>query len=320
MQIISQAQTEHHLPFAALLPALERMFVQGCEVPLRHNHPIAGSTSAQDGILLLMPAWQTGKRLGVKTVSIFPGNHSQGLPGLHSVYILYDATSGKPLAVLDGDTITSRRTAGASALAARWLSRPDARKLLVVGTGRVASLLPDAYRCVRPIESVAVWNRNPASAQALVARLQAQGYDAHHATDLQAAVRGADIVSCATLATAPLIEGAWLQPGTHLDLIGSFTPAMRESDGECLRRATVFADTTEALMKAGDLLSAIEEGAWAKDQLAATLEQLCRGQHAGRQNADEITLFKSVGSALEDIAAASLAYDGFSASASAPAA
>lgn len=320
MQIISQADTENHLPFAALLPALERMFIEGCEVPLRHNHPIPGTTSDQDGILLLMPAWQTGKRLGVKTVSIFPGNHHQGLPGLHSVYILYDASSGKPLAVLDGDTITSRRTAGASALAARWLSRPDARKLLVVGTGRVASLLPHAYRCVRPIESVAVWNRNPASAQALVARLQAQGYKAHHATDLQAAVRSADIVSCATLATAPLIEGAWLQPGTHLDLIGSFTPAMRESDAECLRRATVFADTPEALMKAGDLLSAIDEGAWAKDQLAATLEQLCRGQHAGRASADEITLFKSVGSALEDIAAASLAYDGFSASASALAA
>ena len=126
-------------------------------------------------------------------------------------------------------------------------------------------------------------------------------------------MRRADIVSCATLSTAPLIQGAWLQPGTHLDLIGSFTPAMRESDGECLRRATVFTDTTEALLKAGDLLGAIAEGAWSTDRLAATLEQLCRQQHPGRRSANEITLFKSVGSALEDLAAACLAYDGFSA-------
>lgn len=311
MQILTQPQTEHHLPFTALLPALEQMFTTGCEVPLRHHHAIPGRSADEDGILLLMPAWQTGQRLGVKTVSIFPGNARLGLPGLHSVYILYDARTGQPLAVLDGDTITSRRTAAASALAARWLSRPDARRLLVVGSGRVARLLPAAYRCVRALDTVEVWSRSPASAQALVDDLRAQGLPAQHAPDLEAAVRRADIVSCATLSTAPLIQGAWLQPGTHLDLIGSFTPAMRESDGECLRRATVFTDTTEALLKAGDLLGAIAEGAWSTDRLAATLEQLCRQQHPGRRSVDEITLFKSVGSALEDLAAACLAYDGF---------
>lgn len=310
MHIVSQADTERHLPFPALIDALSRMFAEGCEVPLRHNHSIPGATESENGILLLMPAWQTGKRLGVKTVSIFPGNAQHGLPGLHSVYTLYDARTGQPLAVLDGDTITSRRTAAASALAAQWLSRPDAKKLLVVGSGRVASLLPHAYRCVRDLEVIEVWSRQPASAQKLVDQLRGQGLPAQHAPDLEAAVRRADIVSCATLSTAPLIRGEWLQPGTHLDLIGSFTPAMRESDGECLRRATVFSDTTEALMKAGDLLSAIEEGAWAKEQLAATLEQLCRGQHTGRHSTAEITLFKSVGSALEDLAAASMAYDG----------
>ena len=311
MQILTQPQTAHHLPFTALLPALDQMFTTGCEVPLRHNHAIPGCSADEDGILLLMPAWQTGQRLGVKTVSIFPGNAHQGLPGLHSVYILYDARTGQPLAVLDGDTITSRRTAAASALAARWLSRPDARRLLVVGSGRVARLLPAAYRCVRALDTVEVWSRSPASAQALVDDLRAQGLPAQHAPDLETAVRRADIVSCATLSTAPLIQGAWLQPGTHLDLIGSFTPAMRESDGACLRRATVFTDTTEALLKAGDLLGAIAEGAWSTDRLAATLEQLCRQQHPGRRSADEITLFKSVGSALEDLAAACLAYDGF---------
>ena len=311
MHIVAHADTERHLPFPALLTALEQMFAEGCEVPLRHNHPIPGATANENGILLLMPAWQTGKRLGVKTVSIFPGNAQQGLPGLHSVYTLYNARTGQPLAILDGDTITSRRTAAASALAAQWLSRANASKLLIVGAGRVARLLPHAYRCVRHIEHIEVWSRNAASAHGLVDQLRAQGLPAEHAPDLEAAVRRADIVSCATLSTAPLIQGEWLQPGTHLDLIGSFTPAMRESDGDCLRKATVFSDTPEALMKAGDLLSAIDEGAWSKDQLAATLEQLCRGQHAGRHSDTEITLFKSVGSALEDLAAASLAYDGW---------
>ncbi|MEJ5149670.1 ornithine cyclodeaminase family protein [Comamonas sp. MYb396] len=313
MQILDSTHTTQHLPMAALIDCLEQMFIAGCEVPLRHNHQIASQTGADDGILLLMPAWQTGKRMGVKTVSIFPGNQSRGLPGLHSVFILYDATTGAPLAVLDGDAITSRRTAAASALAARWLSRPDARRLLVLGAGRVASLLPDAYRCVRDIQEVQVWDIRPEAAQAMVARLQAQGLQASVATDLEQAARQADIISCATLSNAPLVRGEWLQPGVHLDLIGSFTPAMRESDDACFARATVFVDTPEALMKAGDILAPIASGAWEASRLAATLEQLCRSQHAGRRSAEEITLFKAVGTALEDLAAASLAFDAFSA-------
>ncbi|MFA9287605.1 MAG: ornithine cyclodeaminase family protein [Comamonas sp.] len=315
MQILDFSHTTQHLPMAALIDSLEQMFIAGCEVPLRHNHAIAGETRTEDGIMLLMPAWQTGKRIGVKTVSIFPGNQARGLPGLHSVFILYDAATGAPLAVLDGDAITSRRTAAASALAARWLSRPDARRLLVAGAGRVASLLPDAYRCVRDIQEVQVWDIRPEAAQAMVERLQGQGLQASVATDLEQAARQADIISCATLSTAPLVRGEWLQPGAHLDLIGSFTPAMRESDDACFARATVFVDTPEALMKAGDILDPIASGAWEPGRLAATLEQLCRGQHAGRRSADEITLFKAVGTALEDLAAASLAFDAFSAAA-----
>lgn len=309
MQILDQATTATHLPFPALIDCIEQMFVQGCEVPLRHNHAIAGSQPADNGILLLMPAWQTGKRLGVKTVSIFPGNQAKGLPGLHSVFILYDASTGAPLGVLDGDVITSRRTVAASALAARWLARADAQKLLVVGAGRVASLLPDAYRCVRDIQTVQVWDIHPEAAQAMVQRLRDQGIDAQHAPDLEAAVRWADIVTCATLSTAPLVRGEWLQPGAHLDLIGGFTPAMRESDDACFAKGTVFVDTTEALMKSGDILDPIASGAWSQEQLAATLEQLCRGEHAGRRDDQEITVYKAVGTALEDVAAASLAYD-----------
>lgn len=314
MRVLTNTQTAAQLPFNLLIPALEGFFKEGCEVPLRHNHAICGNTSSEDGILLLMPAWQPGKRLGVKTVSIFPNNHTHGLPGLHSVFILYDATTGVPLAILDGDVITSRRTAAASALAAKWLSRPQASTLLVVGAGRVGSLLPEAYRNVRPIERVLVWDRLAESANTMAANLLQQGIDAEAVEDLKGAAQTADIITCATLSTAPLIQGQWLKPGAHLDLIGGFTPAMRESDDECLRKGTVFIDTTEALLKAGDILSPIASGAFSEKRVAATLEQLCRAEHPGRTSADEVTVFKAVGTALEDLAAASMAYDAFQAS------
>jgi len=309
MQIFDEITTARHLPFHNLIAAIEQTMIEGCTVPLRHIHAVDDGEGQQVGTLLLMPAWQGGKRLGVKTVSIFPGNRDHGFPGLHSVYVLYDASTGKPLAILDGDVITSRRTAAASALAARSLSRPDSRTLLIVGAGRVASLLADAYRAVRPIEKVLVWNISADSATKLVHRLRADGISAEHVRDLEAATQKADIVSCATLATQPLIHGTWLQPGTHLDLIGSFAPQMREADADCFRVASVFVDTNEALMKAGDILDAIASGAFEAAQVAATLEDLCKSRHPGRASSDQITLYKGVGTALADLAAASLAYD-----------
>jgi ornithine cyclodeaminase/alanine dehydrogenase-like protein (mu-crystallin family) len=258
--------------------------------------------------VLLMPAWQPGRRFGVKTITIFPGNGARGLPGLHAVYLLFDASTGVPLAMLDGSELTNRRTAAAAALAAGFLAREDARHLLVVGSGRVAALLPEAMRSVRPgLDRVTVWNHRPGGAAALVAQLRTQGVNAEAATDLEAAVRAADIVSCATLATTPLVHGDWLAPGAHLDLIGSFTPTMREADGNCMSRGRVFVDTDEALAKSGDLLGAIAEGCFDAARLQGTLAQLCRGEHPGRQSAGEITVFKAVGSALEDLAAAELA-------------
>lgn len=300
---LDAAALRQRLPPAALIDALQAMFRGGCEAPLRHTHRIGDA-----GTVLLMPAWRPGRYFGVKTIAIFPGNRERGLPGLHAVYLLFDASTGVPLALLDGDELTARRTAAASALAARYLAREDARGLLLVGAGRVASLLPEALRSVRPgLQQVRVWNRSAAAAELLAARLRAEGFDAATTTELEAAVRAADIVSCATLATAPLVQGDWLAPGAHLDLIGAFTPAMREADGRCLARGRVFVDTEEALAKAGDLLQAAAEGHFEPSQLQGTLAQLCRGERAGRVSAGEITVFKSVGSALEDLAAAELA-------------
>lgn len=305
MRFLDARATRDGLPFERLIPALRTMFAGGCEVPRRHVHEL----HAPDGsnvTSLIMPAWLAGRCYGIKTVNIAPGNASRGLPGLHSSYLLYDATTGAPLAMLDGDQITSRRTAAASALAASWLARGDASQLLVVGAGQVARLLPEAYRAVRPIDRVSVWARQAARAEALADELRGRGFDARASTDLQAAAAEADIVSCATLATAPLVQGRWLRPGSHLDLIGSFTPAMREADDDCFAGAAIVVDTDEALHKSGELLGPMSRGVFAAAEVRGTLATLARGEATGRRTRDERTVFKSVGTALEDLAAAML--------------
>ena len=308
MLICDAEATRAALPFDRLVQALREMFAQGCEVPLRHTHTLA-TPGGGSGTVLIMPAWLPGRCLGIKTVNVFPGNAARGLPGLHASYQLYDATTGQPLAWLDGDQITARRTAAASALAASMLARPDARRLLVVGAGRVAALLPDAYRAVRPIAQVQVWARRPERAEALAASWRRQGLHATATTDLPSAVAAADVISCATLATEPLIKGAWLQPGSHLDLIGGFTPQMREADAACFASAELYVDTDEALQKSGDLLVPMAQGVFAAGQVRGTLATLCRGQAPGRSSPAARTVFKSVGNALEDLAAAMLVWE-----------
>ncbi len=310
MQFFDARATRDALPFERLIPALRSLFASGCEVPPRQVLRIEPAEGAQGEAIssLIMPAWLPGRCYGVKIVNVAPGNAAQGLPGLHASYLLHDARTGCPLALIDGDQITARRTAAASALAASWLAAPQAKHLLVVGAGQVARLLPEAYRVVRPIERISVWARVPERAAALAAALRKQGFDARPAAGLAAAAREADIVSCATLATEPIVQGRWLKAGSHLDLIGSFTPAMREADDDCFRGASLFIDTDEALAKSGDLLGPISRGVIRTDDVAGTLTNLSRGAVAGRTAADQRTVFKSVGTALEDLAAAMLVW------------
>ena len=305
MKIFDAAATRAELPFDRLIPALRELFASGCEVPSRHVHQIAGA-DREPITSLLMPAWLPGRCYGVKIVNIAPANAACGLPSLHSTYLLFDASTGAPIAMLDGDEITSRRTAAASALAASWLAREDASELLVVGAGRVARLLPAAYRAVRPIARVQVWARVPARAEALAKQWRDEGFDAQSADDLDAAMAAADIVSCATLATEPLLHGRCLRQGTHLDLIGSFTPTMREADDACLAGAALYVDTDEALTKSGDLIGPMLRGVITQASVRGTLTSLARGDAPGRLSPDERSVFKSVGTALEDLAAAML--------------
>jgi len=295
--------TARRLGFAPLIAALERQFVEGCEVPARQVHAVGGAMTA-----LVMPAWQPGRYFGLKVVNVAPGNAARGLPGLFATYQLFDATTGAPLALIDGGELTARRTAAASALAASRLARADARRQLIVGAGRVGSLLAPAYRTVRAIDDVMVWNRDPAAAARLAATLAADGHPARAVSDLASAAGDADIVSCATLATEPLIRGEWLAPGSHLDLIGGFTPAMREADDACFAGAGVWIDTAEALAKAGDLLHPIGSGVLGREDVRGTLADLCAAPPPARDPAAR-TVFKSVGTALEDLAAAILVYE-----------
>ena len=180
---------------------------------------------------------------------------------------------------------------------------------MIVGSGRIAGLVAQAMRTVRPIQRVLVWNVRAAGAESLAEGLRAQGFDAQATTDLEAAARQADIISCATLSTVPLIQGAWLRPGTHLDLIGSFKPEMRETDAACFDGTTVYVDTDEAPTKSGDLLAAFEAGVLTREAIQGDLHQLTTGQRPGRRDAQEITVFKAVGSALEDLTLATLVYE-----------
>jgi ornithine cyclodeaminase len=310
-RIADPGQTSSALPFADLIDELSIGFAQGCSGPARHHHTIEND-GQPDATLLLMPAWSNRgdekRYVGVKLVTIYPGNSQKGLAGLTSTYVLYDGDNGQLLAMLDGNVITARRTAATAALGARFLSREDSRALLLLGSGRVASLVPEAIRAVRPIEKVEVWDIDANSAGRLVGELNDLGFRADVVSDLRAAAGRADIVSAATLSTEPLLSGSWLRPGTHVHLIGSFTPAMREADDELIRTAELYVDTRDALHETGDLIQPIEAGVIGPERILGSLAELTRGTVAGRSSEDQITLFKAVGSSLADLVAARLVY------------
>lgn len=321
MRILSAAEVDAALDDLALIDRLDDLFRAGCEMPTRHHHPIKSplGPGSADAMLLLMPAWTTGPsgRVGVKVVTVFPDNGRQSLPSIYGQYLLLDGRTGASLALLDGTMLTKRRTACASGLASRYLSRPDSTRLLMIGTGALAPQLVRVHAKVRPIREVAIWGRRPEQAEALA---QALGRElpgllgrpitVRVATDRREAVGWADIISSATLAKEPLVEGDWLRDGQHLDLVGAYTAQMRESDDGAVRRSRVYVDTRAgALKEGGDIAQPLANGTIGQDDIVADLFELARGQRTGRRPGDttSITLFKSVGAALEDLAAAELA-------------
>jgi ornithine cyclodeaminase/alanine dehydrogenase-like protein (mu-crystallin family) len=312
MRFFDGAAVNRCLSYPGLVDILEAAFRKGAIAPLRHHHAIA-LDGRPEATLLLMPAWeasapdgqQAGRYLGVKSVTVFPDNAARGKPAVLGTYLLLSAETGETLAVMDATRLTAWRTGAASALASRYLSRHDASRMLMVGAGALAPQLIAAHASVRPIRQVAIWNRSPERAVALAAALAPTGLEIVIADDLEAAVRRADIVSTATLSAEPLIRGAWLVPGTHVDCVGAYRPDMRETDDEVVRRARIFVDTRAgAFGEAGDILQPLRAGVIGRDAVLGELTDLTRGSVGGRGTPEEITLFKSVGAAIEDLAAA----------------
>jgi ornithine cyclodeaminase/alanine dehydrogenase-like protein (mu-crystallin family) len=306
MRVVSAAEIDGALSFPIAIEALADAFRGDIVVPVRHHHEI--ERAGGPATLLLMPAWtgaaKGGGYIGVKIVSVYPGNAARSLPSVFGTYLLMDGATGEPLAALDGTRLTVWRTAAASALAARHLARADAGRMVMVGAGALAPFLIRAHASVRPIREVKLWNHRPEKARSLAAELSREGLPVAAIDDIEPAVREADIVSCATLSTAPLVRGAWLKPGAHLDLVGAFNLKMREADDEALRRASVHIDTQAARTEGGDVALGLKSGAIAAEHVRGDLFDLCRGRVPGRTRPDEITLFKSVGTAIEDLGAA----------------
>ena len=317
MRFLDGADVDAALRYPALVDTLASRIPKGAIAPPRHHHAVK-LDGRPEATLLLMPAWESrqsgsdlaGRYMGVKCVTVFPDNATHGKPAVLGTYLLLSAETGETLAVMDATRLTAWRTAAASALASRYLSRPDAARLLMVGAGALAPFLVRAHCSVRPIREVVVWNRTPERAQSVIRELGATGIAATFTPDLASEAGRADIISTATLSADPLIHGAWLRARTHLDCVGAYRPTMRETDDDVARRARIYVDThAGALAEAGDVLQPLRAGVITKTAIIGDLFDLCRGTAGGRQSATEITLFKSVGASIEDLAAAVAVYE-----------
>ena len=297
------------LDYPALIEALRKTYRAPFAAPDRTRHQIS-VPGCDEATLLVMPAWTEGAYLGIKTATIFPSNADRGLPAVRSEYLLMDARDGSLLARMDGDALTVLRTAATSALVADLLAVPEAACMLMVGAGRMGSALIRAHTSIRPFERIYVWNRTRPRAETMARQLRAEGYPVEAVEDLESAARVADLISCATLSRAPLVHGRWVREGAHLDLVGAFTHSMREVDAEAISTAVVFVDTREgAMSEAGDLAFAAKESDWRYEEIAGELRDLAHAGPAAHAASKVRTVFKSVGHAAEDLAAAVLAYE-----------
>lgn len=297
MHLIDADRVHALLPYDELIPALVEAHLSDIDARksvVLDQPSIAGG---QDNFLAL-PAWQRGRAMGAKLVTVFPANETNGsgLPSVQAVYALFDGQNGRPRAMVDGTALTLRKTAADSGMGSHFLAREDAQTLMMVGAGAMAPHLIQAHIAARPtLRNVVIWNRTPERAEKLATDLDLPGRTVRAVTDLEAA-RDADIISCATMATQPLILGEWLKPGAHLDLVGSFRPDMVECDPASLKRGDVFVDSRwSALDDCGEIIQALADGTLTLDDILADAFQLARGDHPGRKSPDQITVFKNGG-------------------------
>ena len=254
--------------------------------------------------LMTLPAWSRAEMLGVKLVTIFPDNPraTPSRPANQGLSIAFDGVTGAPVLVADGTALTLRKTAADSALGVDLLARPDAETLLVLGAGALVPHVIEAIVSVRPsVRSVWIWNRTAQKARLVAADMRIYGVEIEAVDRLETVLPLADIVTSATMATKPLVQGELLKEGCHVDLIGGWQPDMRESDDDVIRRATLFADTRDLCRECGDFLQPVKKGLMSWVDIQADLFELCRGSRPGRTSPGEITLFKNAGGAHLDL-------------------
>lgn len=304
MKYISGDDIASVFDYTGFLPVLQEAFCADYEVPQRHHYEYQNGVGENTSTLLLMPAWSQGEYVGIKTVTVSPYNGQFDLPSIQGIYTLINAKNGLVETQMDAKALTTRRTAATSALASSFLSRKDSKVLLMVGTGALAPELIKAHCSVRNIEKVLIWGRNPEKAEQLKVALQGINAEVSTVSSLEEGVKQANIISVATLSLVPLVLGDWLQPGQHLDLVGAYRPDMRETDDAALLKSSLFIDHEGALKESGDLAIPLKDAVIKADDVKADLKALCAGAQPGRINEEEITLFKSVGHALEDLSGA----------------
>ena len=306
MKVYDRENVASSLQYGILIEALRKAFSSKITAPERVQHTIKNNNGS-DATLLLMPAWKIGEHIGIKIVSVFPENTIKNMSAVHANYFLMNANDGKPVAVMDGTELTLRRTACASALAADYLVNKNVDTLLMIGTGNLAPHMIKAHCVVRNYSRILIWGRNEEKAERLALSLNIKDKEILAKNDLKEALNVADVISCATLTQKPLIMGDWIKPGQHLDLVGAFTPDMAEADSKAIAKSKVVVDTYEgALSESGELINALKEGRIKKEHILSDLRELVLEEKNIRKDSNDITLFKSVGTALEDLAAAEL--------------
>ncbi len=314
MKIIDAEQVAKLIPYHDLINALRDAFKAGGYIPLRHNHSIK-TKAGTENTLLLMPCWQEGGMLGIKLVMVCPDNNKKNLDSVSSTYILSDADTGQNLAIMDGDELTARRTACASALASSYLSNPASEKMLMMGTGKIAAHLIYAHSAIRDLKEIYVWGRNYQNTKRF-AETVSIGFEVPIIVieNPEEYAGSCDIISCATMADKPILKGKWLDTSKkqHIDLVGAFTPDMREADNDVIQNCDIYVDTYEGtIAEAGDIIHPLEEGIINRHDICGELSEMVADGFMPK-NSTRSTLFKSVGTALEDLAAAKMVYLGAS--------
>lgn len=305
MKIITEEEVAKAIKYPILIEELKKAFISDIKVPSRIHQDYSNPKEGIDSTLLMMPSWVPSEELGIKVLTVSPNNSKYNIPGISAVYLLFDAHKGGIKAVIEAKKLTSMRTAAASALASSYLSRVDSKVMLMIGTGALCEELIRAHSCVRNLEKIYVWGRDKEKALNIVKKLKLE-FNIEAIDRIEDKIGEADIISCATLSKEPLIFGKNIKKGQHYDLVGSFKPDMREVDDELISNVDIFIDSQMAKKESGDLKTPLENGIISEDSIKADLFELTRKEKNARTSKEQITLFKSVGHALEDLTAAKL--------------